>query len=1038
MHSQPACRIEARPRRLGGGSSPPRASLKPPVRRRLKWWFAKAGWFHVFWCVCLASASFAVPLPNYVTRMWTTGDGLPDSSVTAVLQSHDGYLWLGTCSGLARFDGVHFTVFDSSNTPELQSPNVTALFEDAEGTIWIGHETGKLTVYRNGKFYAVPVKASWHGGGIYGIGTDSAGGIWLLNGNGELARVKDWFVIPSPPDKSPARLALVRKPKGGFWIQRDNEVWVLENDHLQPLSFDEPAGNRYIQGIGAGRDGGLWVMTESRMRKWKDGKWTADLGTAPWGWNTIHTLIETEDGTLAAATADHGLYLIFPGQGSFQFCRTNGFPDDRITDSLCEDREGNLWVGTGNSGLAMLHPGSITAFNPPDHWQGRRVLSVACGPDDALWIGTEGAGLYRFVNGSWTNFGESIGLTHPYVWSVALDAQGRTWAGTWGAGLFMWNGSRFEVPQVFGEITPQVTALLATPDGGLLVGTGIGLMWYESGRIKWLARGPELALPDMRTMIEAPDGTLWFGMSGGGLGRLRAGVLRQFRSGDGLSSDFVQCLHLESDGTLWIGTFNGLNRLKDGRFVAITKKQGLQNNIICDIEDDGRGYFWLSSHGGIMRVNQAELNRCADGPIRRLHCLTYGLSDGLPTLECSGGFQPAGCRTKDGRLWFPTSKGLVAVDTGNVRTNTLVPPVIIERLLVDDQAVNEGEMPKKPLRIAPGQHRYEFQFTGLSFVAPEKVHFRYRLEGLETRWVGTRYPRRANYSHISPGNYQFCVQACNNDGVWNKQGATLAFTVLPAFWQTWWFRNSGGVLTALAGGGIVWLDARRRMRRKVERLQQQQAIERERIRIARDIHDDLGANLTRITMLSESARSGLDDSRQVAGHLDQIHNTARELTRAMSEVVWAVNPRHDTLDSVAAYLEEFGQNLLRTAGIRCKMDMPSQFPARVITAEVRHNLFLAFKEALHNAIKHSGASEVRISLAVKPAAFILTVEDNGNKFASETLLAGTPHGQPQGSGNGLANMRQRLAEIGGRCEIERASGKGTKVTFTVVLKGLSA
>jgi signal transduction histidine kinase/ligand-binding sensor domain-containing protein len=779
-------------------------------------------------------------------------------------------------------------------------------------------------------------------------------------------------------------------------------------------------------------------MMESRMRKWKDGKWTADLGTAPWGWNTIHTLIETKDGTLAAATADHGLYLIFPGQGSLQFCRTNGFPDDRITDSLSEDREGNLWVGTGNSGLAMLHPGSITAFNPPDHWQGRRVLSVACGPDDALWIGTEGAGLYRFVNGSWTNFGESIGLTHPYVWSVALDAQGRTWAGTWGAGLFMWNGSRFEVPQVFGEITPQVTALLATPDGGLLVGTGIGLMWYESGRIKWLARGPELALPDMRTMIEAPDGTLWFGMSGGGLGRLRAGVLRQFRSGDGLSSDFVQCLHLESDGTLWIGTFNGLNRLKDGRFVAITKKQGLQNNIICDIEDDGRGYFWLSSHGGIMRVNQAELNRCADGPIRRLHCLTYGLSDGLPTLECSGGFQPAGCRTKDGRLWFPTSKGLVAVDTGNVRTNTLVPPVIIERLLVDDQAVNEGEMPKKPLRIAPGQHRYEFQFTGLSFVAPEKVHFRYRLEGLETRWVGTRYPRRANYSHISPGNYQFCVQACNNDGVWNKQGATLAFTVLPAFWQTWWFRISGGVLTALAGGGIVWLDARRRMRRKVERLQQQQAIERERIRIARDIHDDLGANLTRITMLSESARSGLDDSRQVAGHLDQIHNTARELTRAMSEVVWAVNPRHDTLDSVAAYLEEFGQNLLRTAGIRCKMDMPSQFPARVITAEVRHNLFLAFKEALHNAIKHSGASEVRISLAVKPAAFILTVEDNGNKFASETLLAGTPHGQPQGSGNGLANMRQRLAEIGGRCEIERASGKGTKVTFTVVLKGLSA
>ena len=437
---------------------------------------------------------------------------------------------------------------------------------------------------------------------------------------------------------------------------------------------------------------------------------------------------------------------------------------------------------------------------------------------------------------------------------------------------------------------PNWTALLATPDGGLLVGTGIGLMRYESGRIKWLARAPELALPDVCTMIEAPDGTLWFGMSGGGLGRLRAGVLRQFRSGDGLSSDFVQCLHLESDGTLWIGTFNGLNRLKDGRLVAITRKQGLPNNIICDIEDDGRGYFWLSSHGGIMRVNKAELNRCADGQTKHLHCLTCGLSDGLPTLECLGGFQPAGCRTKDGRLWFPTSKGLVVVDTGKVRTNKLVPPVIIERLLVDGQAVNAGEMPKTPLRIAPGQHQFEFQFAALSFVAPEKVHFRYRLEGLETRWVGTRFPRRANYSHISPGNYQFRVLACNNDGVWNKQGATLAFTVLPAFWQTWWFRISGGVLTALAGGGAVWLDARRRMRHKVERLQRQQAVERERIRIARDLHDDLGANLTRITMLSESARNNLDDSPQVAGYLNQIHNTARTLTRTMGEVVWAVIP----------------------------------------------------------------------------------------------------------------------------------------------------
>ncbi len=1034
MHSQPVRQMETRPRHPEDGCPPPRVNLRLPLNRGLKS-FAAAGWIWALWCVCLASASFATSLPNYTTRVWTTDDGLPGSRVTAIIQSRDGYLWLGTRSGLARFDGVRFTIFNGGNTPEMQSPHVTSLFEDANGAIWIGHETGELTVYQDGKFHAVPVKADWHGGKIGAIIADPAGDIWLLNDFGELVRMKDDFFIPSPQGKMAHLIALASAPGGGTWIQRDDEMSELRDGQLHSVRLDNSADHHYLQGIGASRDGGIWIMADNRMRKWKNGRWTEDLGPAPWGWTAVHFVLETKNGNLVVGTSDHGLYLIFPGQGSLQLCHTNGFPDDWTT-SLCEDREANLWVGTGNSGLVVLRPGNITTLSPPDRWQGRGILSVACASDGALWIGTEGAGLYRFHNGSWTSFDQNSGLRHRYIWSVLPDAQGNILAGTWGGSVFKWNGSQFELLPELKDFSAPVPALLATADKGMIIGTSIGLMRYEPGRVTWLAREPEIALPDVRAVIEAPDGTMWFGLSGGGLGRLQQGALRQFRRGDGLSSDFVQCLHLDHDGTLWIGTIGGLNRFKNGRFVAITQKQGLPDDTICAIEDDGRGYFWISSHGGIMRVNQAELNRCADGQIKQLHCLTYGLSDGLPTLECSGGFQPASCRTEDGRLWFPTSKGLVAVDPGNVETNTLVPPVVIERLLVDDSVVNEGASPQTPLQITPGQHRYEFQFTALSFDAPEKVRFRYRLEGVETEWVDVQSPRKAYYSHLPPGDYRFRVLACNSDGVWNEQGATLAFSVEPAFWQTWWFRISGVVLTALAGGGIVWLDARRRMRRKVERLQRQQAVERERIRIARDIHDDLGANLTRITMLSESARSGLDDSRQVAGHLDQIHNTARELTRAMSEVVWAVNPRHDTLGSVGAYLEEFGQNLLRTAGLRCKMDMPAQFPARVMTAEVRHNLFLAFKEALNNAIKHAGASEVRISLAVKPAAFTLTVEDNGKGFAPETLSAWTPHVQPrQGTGNGLANMRQRLAEIGGRCEIESAPGKGTKVTFTVLLKG---
>jgi signal transduction histidine kinase/ligand-binding sensor domain-containing protein len=1002
----------------------------PPVSRRLKL-FTRAGWFPGLWCVCLASASFAATTPNYITRVWTTDDGLPGSSVMTVIQSHDGYLWLGTFNGLARFDGVRFTIFDGSNTPEMQRSHMTCLFEDPKGTIWIGHQTGELTAYQDGKFHAVPVKAKWHGARIYEIGADLAGDVWLLNGDGELARVKDWLVVPSPSGKSPGRLAMVRKLTGGFWIQRDNEVWELEGDQLRPVHFDEPPINRYIQGIGTSRDGGLWVMTESRMRKWKDGRWTEDLGPAQWGWGIVHTVLERKDGSLAAATSDHGLYLIFPGQGSLQFCRTNGFPDDWITSSLCEDHEGNLWVGTGNSGLAMLRPGNITTLNPPDHWQGRAVLSVTAGPDGALWIGTEGASLYRFHNGSWTNLGDNVGLNHHYVWSVVLDAQGRTWAGTWGGSLFWGNESRFELLPELKDFHAPIPALLALPNGDLLLGTGIGLMRYEAGKITWLAREPEFAFPDVRTMIESPDGTLWFGMFGGGLGRLQQGTLRQFRRSDGLSSDFVQCLHLESDGTLWIGTFNGLNRLKDGRFVAVTKKQGLSDDIICAIEDDGRGYFWLSSHGGIMRVSQTELNRCADGQVKQLHCLTYGRSDGLPTLECSGGFQPTACRTEDGRLWFPTSKGLVAVDPDNVRTNTLVPPVMIERLLVDDQVVSEGTAPKPPPRIAPGWHRFEFQFTCLSFAAPELVRFRYKLDGVETKWVETQSSRKAYYTHLPPGNYRFRVLACNNDGVWNEQGATLAFTVEPAFWQTWWFRTSGVAMIALAGGGIVWLDARRRMRRKVERLQRQQAVERERIRIARDIHDDLGAGLTRVSLLSESMSAEEVSPPRAAEVLSSIFLATREMTQAMDEIVWAVNPQHDTLDSLATYLGKYAQDFLEGTGLRCRLEMSVQLPNWRLEAEVRHNLFLAFKESLNNALRHAGATEVRISLTTNIHAFTIVVEDNGRGFTQDPTQNAPSIPRPSTSRNGLANMHHRLQQIGGQCEIQSAIGKGTRVEFLV-------
>jgi signal transduction histidine kinase len=474
--------------------------------------------------------------------------------------------------------------------------------------------------------------------------------------------------------------------------------------------------------------------------------------------------------------------------------------------------------------------------------------------------------------------------------------------------------------------------------------------------------------------------------------------------------------------------------MRHEKFAAITHTNGLADNVICHIEEDSRSYFWMSSHNGIMRVSKAELSACADGQTNWVDCLNYGKGEGLPTLECSGGMQPAGCKTADGRLWFPTSKGLVAIDPSDVKKNQLPPPVVIEEVLVDGHPLPELQRANSPLQIPPGRHRFEFHFTGLSFTVPEKVRFKHRLEGLEPDWGEPESKRSADYSYIAPGDYTFRVTACNNDGVWSEHQAALRFTVLPLLWQTWWFRT----LYAISGGAIVAATVvfamRRRLERKLERLEQQRALERERARIAKDIHDDLGASLTRISMLSQSARSELDHS-DAASDLDRIYDTARELTRAMDEIVWAVNPQHDTLDSLATYLGKYAQDFLAAAHIKCRLDVPMQLPPWPLTAEIRHNLFLAFKEALNNAVKHAHTSEVWISLAINGMGFTLQLKDKGCGFTPDGASNGSPSDPARlCTGYGLVNMRRRLAEIGGRCEIQSTPGTGTRVAFVVPVK----
>ena len=970
----------------------------------------------------------------YLIHIWQVENGLPQDKVTGGVQTQDGYLWLGTYGGLARFDGARFTAFNDHNTPELHSSRVTSLFVASDGTLWIGDENGGVSRFKKGRFQTVPFHASWGARKISAIAADEADDVWLMNEAGELARVRDGVVL-SPPAGTVAKVVgLTRSADGKIWVAREGRVSVLERGQLRGVDFAGAVTNSYVQGIGASRDGGLWVASDRRLRKWKNGQWTADLGNTPWGWGIVTSIMETRNGMLCVGTPDSGLYL-FPGgaEAPLHFDRTNGFPSEWVI-SQWEDREGNLWSGTG-AGLVMIRPNNVETIAPPDQWQGRALLSICATTNGALWVGTEGAGLYRMQKGAWTQFGSAQGISNAYIWSLAEDDAGRLCVGTWGGGLFVQDGESFKRAPGLENLTVPMPAMLSTRDG-LWVGTSAGLMRYRDGQAVWFNQGEAKNLRNVRSIAQDKQERIWFGTDGNGLGCLENNAVRQFRKSDGLSSDFVACLHFDQAGGLWIGTFSGgLNRYKNGKFAVIDLSQGLANGTIGHIESDLDGYFWVSSYGGIMRIREEELNRCADGKIKEVYCLTYGLNDGLPTLECAEGSQPAGCQTADGRLWFPTAKGLVAIDPSNVTTNLLPPPVIVEEVHVDDKPAPLGTL--TGLSIPPGRHQLDFQYTGLSFVAPEKVRFKHRLNGFETDWREAGTKRVASYNYIPPGRYSFQVTACNNDGIWNETGASLAFEVQPYFWQTGWFLFAALSSLIVASAGAAWFDTRRRMRRKLERARQQRDIERERARIARDIHDDLGAHLTRITMISESARMDTDlgHPERASSGLEKIYDISRELTRRMDEIVWAVNPRHDTLESLANYLEKFAQDFLTTAGIRCRLDLPMHFPERRLTAEVRHNLFLACKEALHNVVKHSGASEACLRLTVNEKSFELVITDNGHGFLQESK----PHNASEGgrrlfSGNGLENMQRRLSSIEGICRVDSRPKKGTEIMFTVPLQ----
>lgn len=643
--------------------------------------------------------------------------------------------------------------------------------------------------------------------------------------------------------------------------------------------------------------------------------------------------------------------------------------------------------------------------------------------------------------------------------SLLVTRDGSCWVAS-AQGLLHFENPRAAAPEPEAPMLDgsSVLALTEDRDEGLWAATREGRLWRRRGGTWALQTNYALAHP-ITALAQDPEGGLWIGTEGGGLSRLRPPAQGPLDRVPGLLSLVIRTLYLDPKGTLWIGTAGGgLSRWRGGHLATFTTREGLADNTISQILEDDSGCLWLGSSRGIACVKKDDLEQLASGKASAVYPQVYGRAEGMLSEECTGGFSPAGLKTKSGRLWFSTLKGIVVANPRPQATDAPAPTVVLEETLVDGtvavvsakaadgrrpgaapearapdpapkQSDGPGTLPAVAgLRISPGKHRLEFHYTGLSLSAPERVRFRYRLENLDPEWVEAGTRRTAFYGYVPPGEYRFQVIACNSAGTWCKPGAELAVTVLPHFYQAWWFIGFAtlGLLVSVGGAGRVV--EKRKQQRRLRRLEQERALERERSRISQDLHDDLGSSLTRISLLSDLVKADKELPTQVEAHANKISQSADQTVRALEEIVWALRPGSDSLQSLVEYIAHFANEMFEGDTARCRLDLPHDLPARALPPDMRHNIFLVVKEALTNALKHAGAREVHVQAKANAQALEFLVQDDGRGFDPQT--------PPRpGKQHGLGNMRSRAEAMGGTLTVQSAPGQGSAVRLVVPLAG---
>jgi len=985
------------------------------------------------------------PQNNYLLHRWSSEDGLAWGDIKALARTPDGFLWIATDLGLVRFDGVQFQPLPAEQFSLPANDQVSCLLAVRQGWLWVGTTEGRLLQGAGGKFTEVASAAVTGGKPLTALAEDAQGDLWVASGAAGLRRNHNgiWQLFTQTNGLPSDQVTAVRPDaQGQLWILAGGKLVVWNGAQLAapatPLPSTEP-----VVAITTDAEGRLWAATTvtsrglgGRVFSFQDGQWREPAAPYPWPQDsmrsTIGALLEDETGGVWATTGGGGVFH-WTAAGAWEPLTQEGPLADTTVNAFMRDQEGILWFGLQGGQLFRAHPRAVNILNPEAASPPHVILTACASRDGSLWVGTYGGGIFRYRDGEWTSYDRAQGLGSLYAFALFEDRHTNLWAGLRG-GLFRLENEQFK--KVAGFSAGAVLALFEDKDGNLWLGNNAGLACYKDGVVK-IFRNAEgidyrdnLGSHDVCAIGQDSDGRIWVAIRNAGLFRQTGGKFERYVTHSPIDNAEIRTLLFDAQGSLWLATFGqGLFRLHGDQVHQWRSQDGLPSDYLMALIADGSGGFWLGTANGIFGCPKELLDKCAAEGATSLPGRHLTVAEGLNTAVCSGWGQPVAARDQDGRLWFPNQTSVAVFNPAALgRTGTRW-PVTIEEVSSDGNV--QAPASDGVFRLKSGLRRLEFHFTLPNLLEPS-IRFRYQLKGLEDGWTEAGQRRMADYNHLPPGRYVFSVMAGGPDGVWLESQQPVTIEIVPRLWE----RRSVRAMAAISLMGALvfaaWAIGRARLQRRLLLLETRQAAEEERQRIARDLHDNLGAGLTEIALMSDTAQAVVEKPLETKAKLQEIFASSRALARSLDETVWAISRKNETVEQSLVFICKSAQDFLRLAGVACRLELPDLLPASYFSSAARHNLFLATREALNNIVKHSQATEVWLRLELGGDHLTFSIEDNGKGFEYPPLPP--PAGNSAPNRSGLTNLQQRLQEIGGQAECRSAPGKGAVIKLRVPLQ----